>query len=81
MVVWWAPSFNSSTAALTRLLLAEREQGVPADSVSLPKDDDVSRRLGTLAAASAGALVHEVVDAAPPGIPWVPEAPPRNVWA
>lgn len=75
VVVWWAPSKNSERSPLSRLLLAPRaEDGTPAPVVPVPSDDEASERFAALAAATAGALVHEVVTAAPAVEAWSAEA-------
>lgn len=83
VVVWWAPSANSSTSALTRLLLGTRDDaGTAAARVALPSDAQVRAHLGALAEGSGGTLVHEVVDTAPGPVRWSPleqPAPPLDV--
>jgi len=85
VVAWWAPSANSTAAALTRLLLAPRdENGTPASTVRMPSDTQVTDRFAALAAASGGTLVHEVVHHAPDAVRWSPdggEAPPLSAAA
>ncbi|MFC4614215.1 UvrD-helicase domain-containing protein [Cellulomonas algicola] len=77
VVVWWAPSANSSTSALSRLLLAPRDaHGTPAARVTVPNDAAAGARFAALADASDGTLVHEVVDRAPDAVRWRPTLPP-----
>lgn len=77
VVVWWAPSANSSTSALSRLLLAPRDDhGTPAPRVTVPDDAAAGARFAALAQSSGGALVHEVVDRAPDVVRWRPTLPP-----
>ncbi|MDC7120159.1 UvrD-helicase domain-containing protein [Cellulomonas fimi] len=77
VVLWWAPSANSSTSALSRLLLAPRDDhGTPAARVTVPNDAAASARFAALADSSGGTLVHEVVDRAPDTVRWRPSLPP-----
>lgn len=77
VVVWWAPSVNSASSALSRLLLAPRdEHGTPAARVTVPNDAQATARFAALAEGSGGALVHEVVDRAPDAVRWRPSLPP-----
>lgn len=77
VVLWWAPSANSSTSALSRLLLAPRDDhGTPAARVTVPNDAAASARFAALADSSGGTLVHEVVDRAPDAVRWRPSLPP-----
>ena len=51
VVTWWAPSYNTRTAPLHRLLFGERDaDGVIPKLVPVPSDQVVAERLGALAA-------------------------------
>ncbi|NCT91019.1 UvrD-helicase domain-containing protein [Cellulomonas sp. APG4] len=78
VVAWWSPSFNSRAGALTRVLLGGHSPGEqPADSVTPGSDDAVGERLASLAAASAGTVVHEQVTARPTPRTWTPPTTAR----
>ena len=74
LVLWWAPTSNTTTSALNRLLFGDfaGEEEPPA-KVEIPRDRDVHRILTDMAAASDGALAVERatphVSAAWPGVP------------
>ncbi|MBT0995579.1 UvrD-helicase domain-containing protein [Cellulomonas sp. DKR-3] len=73
VVVWWAPSKNVERSPLSRLLLAERApDGTPAAMVPVPSDEAASEAFAALAATTDGALVHELVTAAPAVDAWTP---------
>jgi exodeoxyribonuclease V beta subunit len=75
VVLWWAGSYDSRNAPLTRLLLARDEAGVVATTVGrVPDDATVLARLGTLAQTADGAI--SVERAAPrAGAHWSPPLP------
>ena len=60
LVLWWAPTSNTATSALNRLLFGEFSagQGPPA-KVKVPSDEDVHRILTGMAASSDGVLAVE----------------------
>jgi exodeoxyribonuclease V beta subunit len=71
VVVWWAPSSNSSCGALTRLLLGEHGPGEqPPDRVTPPADAALTARLAQLA--TADHVVVEPVESAPTPSRWHP---------
>jgi exodeoxyribonuclease V beta subunit len=73
VVAWWAPSTNSASAPLTRLLLGGHEVGgEPPQTVKVPDDAAVSAALAALAARSGGTVAHEVVTAPVPERQWSP---------
>ncbi|GIG39551.1 UvrD-helicase domain-containing protein [Cellulomonas phragmiteti] len=73
VVVWWAPSTVSASGAVGRLALGARDaQGLPPDTVPVPRDDQAAAGFDALAARSGGTVVHETVDAPPPVERWEP---------
>ena len=73
VVVWWAPSTVSASGAVGRLALGARDaQGLPPDTVPVPRDDQAAAGFDALAARSGGAVVHETVDGPPPAVRWQP---------
>ena len=73
VVLWWAPTRNSVSGPLTRLLLGQHPPGVaPPRTVSIPKDPVVTEAFAAIAARSAGVLAHEQVLTAPAQERWVP---------
>ncbi|WP_298458760.1 UvrD-helicase domain-containing protein [uncultured Cellulomonas sp.] len=82
VVVWWAPSTNSASAPLTRLLLGGHGPGAePPHAVRLPDDDAVATALGAVAARSAGSVRHEVVEVPVPPAHWDPPTADRPTLA
>jgi exodeoxyribonuclease V beta subunit len=74
VVVWWAPSKNSATGALSCLLLGARDAaGRPPAAVPVPRDDQAAVAFDALATRSGGTVVHEVVDGPPPVVRWAQE--------
>ncbi|CAN5798634.1 exodeoxyribonuclease V subunit beta [soil metagenome] len=63
VVTWWAPSRNTPTSAMHRLLFDDaRPGGQPRSKVDLPADDDTLRdRLHRLAATADGAVAVEEI--------------------
>lgn len=77
VVAWWAPSHNSASGPLTRVLFGRGEAGtVPVASVPVARDEQVAGRLAQLAATSGGTVDVEQVDAAPAAARWEPATPP-----
>jgi exodeoxyribonuclease V beta subunit len=75
VVVHWAPTSNTRSGPLHRLLFADRTaQGAPAESATVGTDAFVRRRLDELAAGSAGAVGVET--SAPEGTRWHPPSTP-----
>ncbi|ADG75319.1 Exodeoxyribonuclease V [Cellulomonas flavigena DSM 20109] len=73
VVLWWAPSTVSASGAVGRLVLGARDaDGLPPDTVPVPRDDQAAAGFDALAAGSGGTVVHETVDAAPPVVRWEP---------
>ena len=80
VVVWWAPSANSSRGALTRLLLSDRDAaGNPAPLVKSTTDSRTTATLRDLVAPGGGALELEVVTSADHRPRWSP--PPSSAGA
>lgn len=76
VVLWWAPSSNSASGPLTRLLLGSRDaDGTPRASVPLTTDEAIETVLRDLVARAPEHLHLEVVREQPPTIRWT--APPR----
>ncbi|WP_255499745.1 UvrD-helicase domain-containing protein [Actinotalea sp. JY-7885] len=79
LVVWWAPSKNTTAGAMTRLLLGTHGDGEqPPPGVTVPKDVDAAAAFAALAARSGGTVVHEQVTAAPARVRWTPPAAPQS---
>ncbi len=77
-IAWWAPTRNSGSAPLTRLLLHDDQGSVAPLSVKVPSDTDALARFRARAAASGGALAVSVVPPAgeaPVGM-WAPPSQP-----
>ncbi|HLT85509.1 MAG TPA: UvrD-helicase domain-containing protein, partial [Phototrophicaceae bacterium] len=73
VVTWWAPSRNSASGPLSRLLLGGHAPGeVPPRKVPTPADDAVAATLAALAGASGGTVEVESVAATPERVRWVP---------
>jgi len=67
VVAHWAPTRNTATAPLHRLLLgAPGPGGVRPTSVAVPADDAATGQLAAVAAASAGTVSADRVTAGPP---------------
>lgn len=73
VIAWWAPSRNTPTSAMHRLLFADALPGEqPPPKVDLPGDDDALRdRLQQLVTSADGAVAIEEVDPRP-AIRWQP---------
>jgi len=82
VVTWWAPTYNTKTAPLHRLLLGKAdEHGVIPGSVVVPTDGVAREELDRLAAGSGGAISVESADLGPDR-PWQrPPAPGRSLSA
>lgn len=77
VVVWWAPSTNSPSGPLTRLLLGKRDAtGTPAASVPTTTDEATEAVLRTLVAGAPEHLALEVVREERPQVRWAPVARP-----
>jgi exodeoxyribonuclease V beta subunit len=75
VVVWWAPSSNSATGELTRLLLGTHAEGEqPPARVTPPADDVLTTRFAALA--EPGTVVVETVVAAPEPVRWTSPSRP-----
>ena len=62
VVTWWAPSANTATSPLNRLLFGSFAVGSePPAKVKVPSDDEVRTRLAELTQSSAGCVVAEEV--------------------
>jgi exodeoxyribonuclease V beta subunit len=59
VVLWWAGSWDSRNASLTRLLFARDDAGVVAPTGSVPDDAAMLARLSTIAGTAHGALAVE----------------------
>jgi exodeoxyribonuclease V beta subunit len=77
LLVWWAPTTNTPTSPLHRLLLHDGPDLAP-QLVPVPTDADALAAFRTRAAASSGGLGVEVVRDRPPSV-WSPAVgePPR----
>jgi exodeoxyribonuclease V beta subunit len=82
VIVWWAPTANSASGPLTRLLLHDDPHAVAPWSMPIPADSDVLSRARTRAATSGGALevaVLSPVSTASPARWTAPEAPAASL--
>jgi exodeoxyribonuclease V beta subunit len=70
LVVWWAPSYNTPTSPLHRMLLHDGT-GVAPMSVPVPDDASALAAFRDRASRSGGGLGVEVVHARPPDV-WSP---------
>ncbi|MGH8970810.1 MAG: UvrD-helicase domain-containing protein, partial [Actinomycetes bacterium] len=74
LVVWWAPSYNTPTSPLHRLLMHDGADVAPL-SVPVPDDATALARLQARAGLSRGGMAVEVVRMAAPAR-WSPAASP-----
>ena len=74
LLVWWAPSYNTPTSPLHRLLLHADGRTVAPQSVRVPSDADAMAAFRARAAASRGGLGIEMVRARPTSV-WSPAVP------
>ncbi|HTE72048.1 MAG TPA: UvrD-helicase domain-containing protein [Actinomycetes bacterium] len=74
LLVWWAPSYNTPTSPLHRLLMHEGPDLAP-QQVKVPDDGTTLAALTARAARSGGGMAVEVVLARPPAR-WSPEGRP-----
>jgi exodeoxyribonuclease V beta subunit len=74
LVVWWAPSYNTPTAPLHRLLLHD-SPGVAPLKVPVPDDATALAAFSARAAGSAGGMGVEVVEERPPRVWSLPASP------
>jgi exodeoxyribonuclease V beta subunit len=66
VVTWWAPTWNTKTAPLHRLLMGERSpDGVLPGSVPVPTDRAAREKLDALAARAGGTISVEPADLGP----------------
>ncbi|HEX5562764.1 MAG TPA: UvrD-helicase domain-containing protein [Nocardioidaceae bacterium] len=80
VVVHWAPTSNTRSGPLHRLLFAERTaQGAPAESAAVGTDAFVRRRLDELAAGSGGTVAVET--SVPEATRWHPPGTPHPTLA
>ena len=77
LLVWWAPSYNTPTSPLHRLLLHADGMTVAPQSVRVPTDADAMAVFRARAAASRGGLGVEVVRARPTSV-WSPRRRPGS---
>ncbi len=75
LVVWWAPSYNTPTAPLHRLLFHDDPAAVAPQSVKVPDDAAALAAFRARAADSDGGLGVEVVRSRPPEV-WSPPVEP-----
>ncbi len=62
VIAWWAPSHNTTSSPLHRLLLGEFQPGTePPAKVKVPLDDEVLARFAELTRSSSGRVVAEEV--------------------
>jgi exodeoxyribonuclease V beta subunit len=77
VVVWWAPSKNSASGELTRLLLGDHGEGEqPPARISPPSDDVLTARFAALA--DPASVVVETVAGAPEPVRWTPPPAPAT---
>lgn len=62
LVLWYAPTYNSRSSGLTRLLLREPGSTVVADPAGAPAEGDLATRLQAWEAMGAFRLEHSVVE-------------------
>jgi exodeoxyribonuclease V beta subunit len=74
LLVWWAPSYNTPTSPLQRLLLHDGPELAP-QQVKVPDDATALAAFTARAARSGGGLEVEVVRERPPAL-WSPESRP-----
>ncbi|NHC47604.1 UvrD-helicase domain-containing protein [Motilibacter sp. K478] len=75
-VLWWAPSSNTPSAALHRLLFGGHAPGdQPPDPVPVPGDDDAVARLRERLRPAAAHLSLEAVPPEPEATSWRPARP------
>ena len=72
VVAWWAPSFNTATSSMHRMLFGDRIAGEPVGTVKVPSDPDAARVLADLVDRSAGTIEVESVSDDPPSL-WRPD--------
>ena len=77
LVLWWAPTSNTPSAPLHRLLFHDDSTTVAPTSIRVPKDADARSRFDAIAAASNGGLAVETV-LVRPAVTWSPPAPSQN---
>jgi len=75
VVTWWAPSRNTPSSPLQRLLLGDFDPGnEPADKIDVPSDDAVRERLLEMASRSAGTVSVAEVTLPEGAVRWRPPA-------
>ena len=77
VVTWWAPSYNTATSAMNRILFGDRVAGEPVGTAKVPSDSDAARALGELADRSAGTVAIEPVGDEQPPV-WRPACVPAG---
>ncbi len=78
VALWWAPSYNSASGPLTRLLAGRPGPGrEPPARVTLTRDEHAVAAFAPLAAASGGTVAVEQVDTPPVPARWEPPPAPR----
>ena len=75
LLLWWAPSFNTPTSPLHRLLLHDDPAAVAPLSITVPDDATALAAFRARADRSNGGLGVEVVQARPPEV-WAPAVEP-----
>ncbi len=76
VVTWWAPSWNTKSSALHRLLFADRGvDGQPAESAAVPDDRQVRAHLQTWVSSAGGCVAVEEAHGSAAGA-WEPAGGP-----
>jgi exodeoxyribonuclease V beta subunit len=75
LLLWWAPSYNTPTSPLHRLMLHDDPGAVAPLSIAVPDDATALDAFRARAARSGGGLGVEVVRSRPPEV-WSPAAAP-----
>ncbi len=75
LLLWWAPSTNTPTSPLHRLLLHDDPGAVAERSIAVPSDEAALDAFRARAAASNGNLVVETLTPTP-ATAWAPHRPP-----
>ena len=80
LVLWWAPTTNTPTAPLHRLLLHDDPSTVAPTTIRVPNDANARAAFDAIAAGSNGGLAIESVDARPAAT-WSPAPAPQSALA
>jgi exodeoxyribonuclease V beta subunit len=80
LVLWWAPTTNTPTAPLHRLLLHTDPATVAPTTIRVPNDDNARAAFDAIAAGSNGGLAIESVETRPTAT-WSPTPAPQSALA